>query len=233
MLFLYSYLEEPGHCNMESEQLKPTTSGQTSITINCGFTRQQTVCFIDLMRQHLEEEGELPKNLNELRNRVKLSRGKKKMLWKDMTSKLSSRFNETFEPEKVQRKWYTLEDAYKKVKDNNSSTGRGSMRFQFFQEMDALLCDQHDISFPVVATAEGVEIRRPEALNVETCAASESVTTNTCKKRKSKGEDSGLLDFLRESELATQRRHEEILAQMSASQQSFERIMMALVQKPT
>lgn len=34
------------------------------------------------------------------------------------------------------------------------------MRFQFFKEMDAL-CDKHDISFPVVATAEGVEIHRP------------------------------------------------------------------------
>ncbi|KAJ3583490.1 hypothetical protein NHX12_017217 [Muraenolepis orangiensis] len=52
----------------------------------------------------------------------------------------------------------------KRLKDINS-TGKGTMRFQFYVEMDILLGAQHDIVFPVVGTSEeGLEVRRPEAL---------------------------------------------------------------------
>jgi len=51
-----------------------------------------------------------------------------------------------------------------KVKDNSKSTGKGTIRFQFYTELGDLLGGQHDIVFPVVGIPEGLEVRRPEAL---------------------------------------------------------------------
>lgn len=64
----------------------------------------------------------------------------------------------------MSRKWATLEDAYKKAVDNNASTGKGPTKFQFFKEMGELIGGHHDIDFPVIGTAKGVTVRRPEAI---------------------------------------------------------------------
>ena len=81
-----------------------------------------------------------------------------------MAGKLREKFNVTFCPGRVARKWQTVIDGYKAVKDNNSSTGRGAMRFKFFTEMDSLLGGQHDIVFPITGDNDGIVVRRPEVL---------------------------------------------------------------------
>lgn len=62
------------------------------------------------------------------------------------------------------RKWGTLIDGFKKVKNNNNATGQGTMKFQFFKEMSELIGEQHDIDFPVIGTQQGVQVIRPQAL---------------------------------------------------------------------
>lgn len=120
---------------------------------NEGFSRDQTLFLIGLMCQHLAAEANgLPNNLKELNSRLKSARSNKKNLWKETAEKLCSHFSELFCPDKVARKWNTLIDTYKKIKDNNKATGKGTIRFQFFGEMDDLLAGQHDIVFPVVGT---------------------------------------------------------------------------------
>lgn len=39
------------------------------------------------------------------------------------------------------------------IKDNNA-TGRSTMQFQFFNEMEQLLGSNHDIDYPVPVTAD-------------------------------------------------------------------------------
>lgn len=116
--------------------------------------------------ENLESDGnELPQSLQELNTRIKRGKGAKKKLWEEMASRLTAKCGLVFSPAKVARKWQTLVDGYKGVKDNNNSTGRGVVRFKFFDQMDSLLGGQHDIEFPVVGDNEGgLNVCRPEVL---------------------------------------------------------------------
>lgn len=128
-----------------------TLPASASLVANETFLKEHTLFLIDLMRLQIEAEGKgPPRSLHDLNQRLKLARKSKKMLWEDIAGKLSHNFKQTFAQEKVARKWNTLVEAYKKVKDNNSSTGSGPSKFQFFDEMDDLLGGHHDIVFPVV-----------------------------------------------------------------------------------
>lgn len=222
--------EEMPEASPEAAQLVPR---------NECFTRDQTLFLIDLMRQKLEEDGgELPKTLKELNAKVKMGKGSKKQMWKEMAGKLSDHFKVTFDPDKVARKWGTLEEAYKKIKDNNRNTGKGTMRFQFYNEMEELLGGHHDIDYPVVGTAAGLEIRRPELLTekgqtlVPVSHPHPPIPPSTPSSvRRRRSEDGELLSFMREAEAATHRRHEEIIDQMKASRQSFEAMVTGFLQK--
>lgn len=78
--------------------------------------------------------------------------------------KPTEQFNVQFDQAKVARKWATLEDAFKKMKDNNKSTGRGVIKFEFYTEMEELFGSNRDVDFPVIGDAMGVQIKKPEAL---------------------------------------------------------------------
>ncbi len=113
---------------------------------NESFNKDQTLFLIDLMGQKLEEDGgELPKTLKELNAKVKMDKRSKKLLWKEMAATLSEYFEVSFKPDRVTWKWATLKDAYEKTKDNNHTTGKGGMHFQFYSEMEELLGSHHDI----------------------------------------------------------------------------------------
>ncbi|KAG7330158.1 hypothetical protein KOW79_006380 [Hemibagrus wyckioides] len=207
---------------------------------NESFNKEQTRFLIDLVRSQLEADGRgLPRTLKELNYRLKSAKGQKKNLWLDMASKLSKQFMETFDPSKVARKWYTLEDGYKKVLEHNSISSPTKTRFQFFTEMEELLDGHHDIDMSAVGTVQGVVGRRRKTLGIDcqrdspaarqTPAAS---PTQPLRKRRRQEEDySTLLDFLRESEAASQRRHEEMLAQMKSAQKGFEELMCKFLEK--
>ncbi|KAL2076319.1 hypothetical protein ACEWY4_028071 [Coilia grayii] len=188
------------------------------------FTKDQTLFLIDLMRQRLEEDGgEAPKSLKELNARIKMGKGSKKVMWKEMAEKLGGHFHEHFDPEKVARKWGTLEEAYKKVKDNNRGTGRSAMRFQYFNEMEELLGGHHDIDYPVVGHPGGLDVRRPDLLEKR----SPPPITSRCRR----SEDGEFLAFMQEAEASNERRHQEMLDQMKTSQQSFEAIVKSFLAK--
>ncbi len=121
--------------------------------------------------------------------------------------------------------------AYKKVKDNNSSTGKETMRFQFDTEIDDLLGGQQDVVFPVVGTFEGLEVCRPEALGHSSSATAfadatlspaRTPTPTPMPPHKRTWEDNDLMQLLQESEEASWRCHEETLTQLKSSQQDFE-----------
>lgn len=209
---------------------------------NESFNKEQTRFLIDLIRNQLQADGRgLPRTFKELNYRLKSAKGQKKNLWMDMANKLSKQFMETFDPNKVARKWYTLEDGYKKVLEHNSTSSQTKTRFQFFTEMEELLDGNHDIDFPAVGTVQGIVGRRRKAWSIDcqrdSSAARQTPTrppspTQPLRKRRRTEEDySTLLDFLRESEAASQRRHEEILAQMKSAQKGFEELMCKLLEK--
>ncbi|XP_028971856.1 uncharacterized protein LOC105027433 [Esox lucius] len=206
------------------------------IQANEGFTKDQTLFFIELMRRHIEAEGEgLPKTLKDLNTRLKSAKANKKQLWKDTAETLGRHFKQSFCPDKVARKWGTLVDGYKKVKDNITTTGKGAMRFQFYTEMDDLLGGQHDVVFPRGA----LEARRPVTLGLGssvTALADTAFSSSTspmppptpARKRKRVDE---VMRFLQAAEEASQRRHEETLTQLRSAQQGFESLMSRLLDK--
>lgn len=148
----------------DSSSESETNTAEVGLPSNQGFSREQTLFLIHLMRQHLmKDHADLPKTLSELSSRVKMGRGQKKVFWQNIATKLSNHFHQKCEVEKVARKWSTLQDGYKKTKDNNASTGEGTMKCQFFKEMDELIGGNHDIDSPVVGTAMGAEIRHSVA----------------------------------------------------------------------
>ena len=147
-------------CNVQA------TAPLPNAPLNEGFNKEQTLFLIHLMGIHLEVEGEGPaKSLNDLNRRLRLGKKTKRRLWEEMAVKLSRRFKERFQKEKVARKWLTLVEGYKKCKDINTLTGRGPVRFQFYTEMDELIGGSHDVVDPPVVgrNCAGVVIRRPDA----------------------------------------------------------------------
>ena len=216
------------------------------------WSTQHMLFIVDLMRLHLEREGEgLPKSMKDLNSRLRLG-WRNKELW---AMELTKHFKETLCPDKVARKWCTLVEGYKKVKDNNNSTGKAPMCFQFYKEMDDLLGAQHDVVYPVVGTVEGLDVRRPEALvhseTASTSAATTSQTTATISqtttstasistppetpttpKRPRKWQrDDDILTFLREAEVANWQRHEASKAQVMSAQQDYKSLIRELMER--
>lgn len=111
------------------------------------------------------------------------------------------------------------------------------MRFKYLNEMDALLGANHDVEIPVVGTSEGLRIHRPNVVNVEgtqspaPSQSSQSLQGGTSRHRVRRTDYTAVLQFLRESEAASQRRHEELLNEMRASQMSFENIIREYLNK--
>ncbi|XP_055058678.1 uncharacterized protein [Misgurnus anguillicaudatus] len=207
-----------------------TSHSPVPMPANVAFNTEQTLFLINRMREHIESKGEgLPKTLDELIARLKSPKGSKKAFWKDVADMLSTHFKESFSPDKVTRKWYTLVDAYKKIKDSNKTPEKHKIRFQFYSEMDDLLGKQHDVVFPVVGsgTSVGLDVRRPQAAPCQTTPPT-STPTPPCKRQKV---DSELMQYLLDSEEASQRRHEETLAQLKSAQQGFEALMTKLLDK--
>lgn len=119
---------------------------------------------IDQMTEQLEKDGEdHPKNLHELNMWLRMARPIKRK-WGKQWQRLLMQFLETFQPENVARKWNTLGEAYKKIKENNKTTGKGTIRFQFYKEMEELMGSQNYVVFQAVGTAEGLGLRRLEVL---------------------------------------------------------------------
>lgn len=167
-----------------------------------------------------------------------------------MASRLTAKCGLVFSPAKVARKWQTLVDGYKGVKDNNNSTGRGVVRFKFFDQMDSLLGGQHDIEFPVVGDNEGglMSVGRrcwvqggqgqqssASDVSPENCAGTSRAggtrTPNTRRLRRTRAPANQLVDVIQESEQASQRRHDEILEEMRAQRISFENLMREYLSK--
>ncbi|XP_060758402.1 uncharacterized protein LOC132901097 [Neoarius graeffei] len=221
------------------------------LPVNQVFSREHTLYLIDVMREHLlKDEAELPGNLTELNKRIKMARGKKRSFWQEVSEKLKNQFQMQFDVDRVARKWTTLEDGYKKAVDNNTSTGKGPTKFQFYKEMGELLGGQHDIDFPVVGTSKGITVRRPEAikpmkqplmqhdssneegeLSSPTAQSSDSEGTSTSRppfaQKRKRGEETvtRVITCFKECEEAAQRRHEEMMEQIKTTNALFKQML--------
>ncbi|XP_072562115.1 uncharacterized protein [Paramormyrops kingsleyae] len=232
--------------NIVGDCLEPQPSTSSSYSPNMFFTKEQTLFLIDLMRDYTDLNGEgPPKTFQELNHRMRDGKNRKRQMWTEMASKLSTHFKQHFSHEKVSRKWHTLEEAYKRVKDNNRTTGQGRVKFQFYAEMDDLLGKRHDVDFPVVGTAGGVEVRNAEVLGGQTealCTPPPSTPTGRLpptqpptqpptKRRRQENGFAAVLDFLKDSETASQRRHEDTMQLLRSSQEEFVSLMKLLIDR--
>lgn len=210
---------------------------------NESFTREQTLFLIDLMRQLIENQGDgPPKTLKELNRRLRTVRGGKKEMWKDIAEKMGTQFSKWFDPQRVARKWLTLVEAYTRVRENILVKGKDSTRFHFYSEMDALMAQQHDLPFSTSMQQTVLESRvlkptlvpRPRRRGVRMRAPTEvddddydddgdedylpTLEAPVRSPRKRRREEGNLLQFLREAEEASQRRHRETMVQLRAIQ---------------
>ena len=102
---------------------------------------------------------------------------------------------------------------FKNVVDNNGETGRGTMKFQFYEEMKNLIGSRHDVELPVTGTAEGVNNKRPEEVETAGRPSGQTgpMTSQTSRKRKRINDNE---DILKDSEDATDRRQVAIREQI-------------------
>jgi hypothetical protein len=103
------------------------------------WLRAETLFVIDCVRKYLDSTTGPPASIRELEDRLALKRGQKKKLWQNIAIQLAHEFSIWFLPEKVRRKWAGLVESYKNIIDNNNKTGRSRMKFEFVDEMHALL----------------------------------------------------------------------------------------------
>lgn len=184
-----------------------------------------------------------------------MSRGKKRTFWQEIAVKLKNQFKQNFDVEKVSRKWTTLEDAYKKAVDNNASTGKAPTKFQFFKEMGELIGGHNGIDFPVIGTAKGVTVRRPEAIKQPLMSGNPSTeeevsspsmahssdsesagpstlspphTSALARKRKCCEDTTQVMSrVIKECEQATKRRHEEIMGELKTTNALFKEMLQS------
>ena len=97
-----------------------------------------------------------PANLRELDRKIKSTRHTKKGLFGQITLKMNNVFGTDFDYKSVQRKWTTLTTNYRKKKDSMLTTGAAYVKFSFFEEMESLMGDHHDITPTVTAGPSGV-----------------------------------------------------------------------------
>ncbi|XP_062398358.1 uncharacterized protein LOC134088417 [Sardina pilchardus] len=225
----FSQSDPPVPTLSQSESPIPTfnqSESLLSLETKESFTRDQSLFLIDLMRQHIENQGGgPPRTFKELNKRLTAIKGSKQELWKDAAEKLSVHFRKSFCPRRVSRKWTTLVDGYTKVRENMRTRGKDATRFHFYSEMDALLVEE-DESFPVVKTPERREVvgpvlrgRRSRVRAFSDAADDPSPPgTPTPPSHKRRREEDQLLHFLREAEKATQRRHNETLTHLKSIQ---------------
>lgn len=63
--------------------------------------------------------------------------------WKDMVAKLKKKgfSGENFTSDRISTKWRYIFRQYTKVKDNNGKTGRGRLKFKYYDAMHAIFID--------------------------------------------------------------------------------------------
>ncbi|XP_012718129.2 uncharacterized protein LOC105926371 [Fundulus heteroclitus] len=223
-----------------AEPTGTATSPEPAVAKNDGFSRKHTLFLIDLMRRHLADDSGPPRDLAELNARLKTTKGSKKKLWQEAAEKLEAHFKASFCPDRVSRKWGTLVDGYKKAKDDRSA-GKETTRFKYLREMEELVGAQDDVVLSEVGSCRGLlgqddDNKTPRGAATEQRDRLTSPTDS--RKRKRAVDEEDILDMFRQSEEASQRRHQETLEQLRAAQedfrsaqQSFESLMNQLLKK--
>ena len=197
-----------------------------------------------MMRDEVKEGDEMPKSMAELQDRIKKGKGRKKDMWVGISNSLGRAFGENFEWERVCRKWNTLVAGYKEAKQRRSLSGHSPSRFEFYEEMNSLTGHKHDVSFPVTATSSGITVHRPEVIgnNSSMDSVMESApvagnsslgtaTTPSRKRKRASRVDDPILQYLKESDEAAKATQQQILETIQKSQESFEKMFMALLEK--
>lgn len=168
--------------------------GQTASTLSeeCGssfesWTRPQTLLLIELY------SGNNEKFQNPL--------VKKKALWEEITKSLNSRgYNYT--TKQVEGRWKTLTAAYRRVKDNNNSTGRGKKTLEFEQELDEIFAERHDTK-PTFVISSSSPSASSSSSATEVAELSDSGEPSEKvgvgkRKRKSQSASTKVIDFLKD-----------------------------------
>lgn len=197
------------------------TSDTNSIPKNDRFERKHTLFLISLMEAEIRKnEDGLPKSIADLEKRMRLGKGKKKAMWQNLADKMTEQFSEIFTFERVARKWGVQVDAFKNCNLKNRTTGNGTTRFEFFNEMHELIGDRHDINFPCTA-APG---RKP----VLTEQAGQDGCTTPKSSRRSENEGRPLIkrrrtdqmEIMREIIQESDERHQQSMNSMTQSMSS-------------
>lgn len=127
---------------------------------------------------------------------------RKEKFWKEIAKKL----NTDKTSEQCRNKFKSLKSMYLKKKDNMSSKQTGTQRihFTYFEEMDLIFKKDHIVTpLAVVSSSRKIESAEEDDIETDKCLPK--------KVKKDKGVDK-IIDFLKEKETNTDRRHKEDMA---------------------
>jgi len=222
-------------------------------TKGMAWSVSETKFLITIMGEFLKDNDSesMPQSLVDLEKRIKNSKGKKKNLWKEFSEHLTIKFQRSFDPKQVSRKWQTLVDGYKKAIDNNKSTGKAPSKFAWLTEMNNLIGSRHDVNLVVTGTQSGIIIHRPDQIAISKPASNTDEMVNetdespenfnspecmpastrgNCRKRKReevKDDIDSLMNYFKESDERSLAIEEKILKELS----DFNRNMQLMFEK--
>ena len=85
-------------------------------------------------------------------------------MWDDVAEEMWVNFHCEFNSRALCRRWQTLTDNYKRVKDNNNKSGHGGMDCPYYDIINEMLGNCHNINIPITATPESVQVNRPDQM---------------------------------------------------------------------
>ncbi|KAJ8310007.1 hypothetical protein KUTeg_011872 [Tegillarca granosa] len=134
--------EESRASELDETQSQSNLSGETTEN-GTGYTSwpKEAILLLISLYKEFEEKLEDP-------------RQRKKDTWKIITQKIQEK-GYFFSQNKVESKWRSLILSHKEVRKNNTQSGKRRKTFQFFQEIEEILCKRHDI-YPTQLAGTGM-----------------------------------------------------------------------------
>lgn len=110
------------------------------------WNRENTLLLIDIYKTLKNKVGTL-----QIRNL--------KALYKIIADKIAERINRPLLPRHVENRWKVLERNYRKYIDNKNATGRGRIKFEFAEYMDAIYEKKKNLNPVLLLSTESVDNR--------------------------------------------------------------------------
>lgn len=185
-------------------------------TVLVIWTNDAIYSLIDAWGQNKSKFGEAGRN--------------KKAVWAKIATEISTR-QRVFEGNQCGDKWKSLKRSYKRILDNNNSSGRSYKNWKFMDAMDAVMGDRPEIQqISTASSVNGFVINTAciSSSDTEGQSAIETQENPTAAKQRRKHTNQ---DWISEFLDRQDRRHQENLTQRKESTEKFCSLLQKIIDK--